>query len=189
MPPDEEDDLAQPDAVVDPGTEQPADEIADDALGDPVEDRIAEIEAILDDPTALIAIEDNELAALRQELADLRGEELPPEVPLVEDDAVAVEDEVDEPAPAVETAPPVVSQPRQEEGIVDTLLGYLNNFWVWIGSALVLTVGILLLFMRRAARRDDEDMTGVWDTMDAGDLGDDEEMASTERLRALGPGR
>jgi len=187
VPPDEEDELTQPEAAVDVGTETPLDELdqgAEEPVADPVEARIAEIEAILEDPAALIAIEDNELAALRQELANLRGEELPPEEPLIDDEPVA-EQPAEDVAPVVETAPPVVSQPARDEGIVDTLLGYLNNFWVWIGSALVLTVAILVLFMRRAARRDDEDATGVWDALDADDMADDEEMASTERLRAL----
>ncbi len=188
VPPDEDLTLTPEDTGVDTGAEAPVDDaIADtgeEPAADPVDARIAEIEAILDDPSALIAIEDNELAALRQELANLRGEELLLEEAPPAEDPVA-EEPVEDAPPVVTTAPPVVSQPARDEGIVDTILGYLNNFWVWIGSALVITVAILVWFMRRAARRDDEEATGVWDALDTDDLSDAEEMASTERLRAL----
>ena len=72
----------------------------------------------------------------------MRGEELPlDEAPVddlliedeVEDDAVAIDDEIladDTAEPEVDTAPQVVSRPTQEESIVDTILGYLTNFWV-----------------------------------------------------------
>ncbi len=188
VPPDEDLTLTPEDTGVDTGAEAPVDDaIADtgeEPAADPVDARIAEIEAILDDPSALIAIEDNELAALRQELANLRGEELLLEEAPPAEDPVA-EEPVEDAPPVVTTAPPVVSQPARDEGIVDTILGYLNNFWVWIGSALVITVAILVWFMRRAARRDDEEATGVWDALGPDDLSDAEEMASTERLRAL----
>ena len=97
----------------------------------------------------------------------------------VEDDA-PVADAMPEP-----TTPTVVTRPAQEDSMVDTILGYLNNFWVWIGAALVVTIAILAWFMRRAARRDDEDVTGVWETIDAGDDLDEDGMASTARLAAL----
>jgi len=187
VPPDAEDDLTLSDTSIETGTEAPVEDAAEDEFADPVQDRINEIEAVLDDPAALIAIEDSELAALRQELADLRGEELPPEESPFEDE-VLVEDEApdevvaEEPAPTV--APAVVSQPAGGDSIVDTILGYLNNFWVWIGAALVVTVGILFWFMRRAAKRDDEEATGVWEALDSDDFSDDA-MASTERLKAL----
>ena len=185
VPPDEEDDLTLSDTRVDTGAEAPVDDAVDDGIVDPVQVRIGEIEAILDDPSALIVIEDNELAALRQELADLRGDEIFVDDGATGEDAEPVEDVVDEaPAPAVQPAPAVVSQPVRDEGMVDTMLGYLNNFWVWIGGALILTVGILLWFMRRAARRDDGGAAGVWDALDADDM-DDDEAASTGQLDAL----
>jgi pilus assembly protein FimV len=205
VPPDEEDAVSLSDTSADTGAADVADDVAAEAPVDPGA-RIQEIEAILDDPAALIAIPDNELAALRQELADLRAE-APPEVDpgidevaaeddLAADDAAAVEDvvEPDETtpeaeAPTVEPAPQVVARRPDEGGIVATILGYLNNFWVWIGTALVVTVAILFWFMRRAARRDDEDATGVWAALDADELDANEigaeEAASTERLRAL----
>ncbi|MDG2375101.1 MAG: FimV/HubP family polar landmark protein [Woeseiaceae bacterium] len=180
VPPDDEDDLILSDTSVDSGAEATVDDIVD-----PVQERISEIGAILDDPSFLIAIADNELAALRQELADLRGDEIFVDDGVAGEDAEPFEDFVDEElAPAVQPALAVVSQPARDEGIVDTILGYLNNFWVWIGGALVLTVGVLFWFIGRAARRDDEGVTGVWDALDIDDMGDDE-AASTERPKAL----
>jgi len=199
VPPDAEDEASLSDTSIDTTGGEVAEEPEEQVVIDPVEQRIQEIQAILEDQDALIEIPDNELAALRQELAQLRGESLPAEEPaddiMAEEEAPAGEEvpaeeeqapegTATEQAPEVTTAPPVVSRPTAETSIVDTLLGYLNNFWVWIGAALVATVGILVWFMRRAARRDDEDATGVWDALDAdeSDLGS---MASTERLRAL----
>ena len=188
VPPDEEDEISLSDTSVDTGAAEATETPVEETPIDPVAERISEIEAILQDQDALIEIPDNELAALRQELAELRGEELP-EVEETPDEEIIAEDEtpVDEDetaAPQVTTAPPVVSRSPREESIVDLILGYLNNFWVWIGAALLATVGILVWFMRRAARRDDEDATGVWDALDADEM-DHEAMASTERLRAL----
>lgn len=185
VPPDEEDDLTLSDTRVEAGAEAPVDDAVANGIVDPVQVRIGEIEAILDDPSALIVLEDNELAALRQELADLRGDEIFVDDDAAGEDAEPVEDVVDEaPAPAVQPVPAVVSQPARDEGMVDAMLGYLNNFWVWIGGALILTVGILFWFMRRAARRDDEAAAGAWDALDADEL-DDDEAASTGQLDAL----
>jgi pilus assembly protein FimV len=197
VPPDEEDDISLSDTSVDTGAEAPVEEAADDVFVDPVDQRIGEIEAILEDQDALIEIPSNELAALRTELAELRGEELPlDEAPVddlliedeVVDDAVAIDDEIladDTVEPEVDTTPQVVSRPTQEESIVDTILGYLTNFWVLIGAALAATVGILFWFMRRAAKRDDEEATGVWEALDSDEM-DPDSLASTERLSALG---
>jgi len=186
VPPDEEDEPDLADTGVGEAEPEPQ---AEPAAEFDAEVRIQEIEAILDDPAALIAIPDNELAALRQELADLRGEELPVEEESVEDVVGATGEEQPAEEPEAE-APPAVVQPPQvssrppEPGLVDKILGYLNNFWVWIGGALIVTVGILVWFMRRAANRDDEDVTGVWTELDADEL-EDSEAASTERLKAL----
>ena len=198
VPPDEED-LSLSDTSIDTGEPAGAEAPDDDIFVDPVEQRIAEIESILQDQDALIEIPDNELAALRQELSDLRGEPLPVDEPvadiLPEEDEVAVDDEavaVDEEIPGDDAevaarpdrTPQVVTTPARDEGIVDTILGYLNNFWVWIGSALVITVAILVWFMRRAAKRDDEEATGVWESMEPEDA-DSDGLGSTERLQAL----
>ena len=191
VPPDDDDDIGLTDESIDTTTTDLVDDQLDDQVSDPVLDRIGEIEGILSDQDALITIPDNELAALRAELAELRGEE-PPVEDVVDDeilidDEVLVDDEpvVDEPVADIDTTtPPVVTAPAQEEGIVDTILGLFKNFWVLVGAALLVTVIILFWFMRRAANRDDEDVTGVWDTLDSDEL-DSDLGPSTESLRAL----
>lgn len=208
VPPDDEqvdyDGGAQTDA-------SDAADTTDYSTGDPTEDRIREIETILADQDSLIEIDDNELAALRAELARLRGEE-----PVVEDydvtedsaddvavdddtgeifvsdDEVAADDEAevaaDDAEAEVEVAQPevprVVRRVPDEPGLLDKVLGWLSNIWVLIGGALLIVLGILVWFARRAAGRGDDDSTGVWDALDAEDL-DSESVASTERLRAL----
>ena len=142
-------------------------------------------------------IEDNDLASLRQELAELRGKELsleklspdellsealPPEDEIfVDADAEPVEDETETKAHTVRMSPPVVSQPAREEGIVNTILSYLGNIWVWIGSALIVTIAILLWFMRRAAGGNEEGMENILDSLDD----DNQETSLTESLQVL----
>jgi len=201
VPPDEDDDISLSDTSIDVGAGDAQNEPLDAVAVDPVEQRISEIEAILEDQDALIEIPSNELAALRSELAELRGEELPiedlaDEAPsdevqqddenaVAEDDAILADDTVDE--PAIAATPQVVSRTSPDEGIVDTILGYVTNFWVLIGAALLATVGILFWFMRRAARREDEEATGVWEALDADEM-DVESVASAERLKNLAHG-
>ncbi len=209
LPPD--DDVGVFDDDVDRDT---ADAAATD-LVDPEEARIDEIEALLaDHQDSLIELTDNELAALRSELAELRGEEPPEPLPieepvadtiedpfvddelladdiaddefepeaadeeLVVDDAVA-DEEVTRPAPVV-----AADTPPRRTSLVDTILGYVNSIWGIIGGALIVAVGLLVWFARRAGSGDDEDSTGMWESLEQDDI-DDESMASTERLRAL----
>ncbi len=181
-----------------------ADEVS---TGDPTEDRIREIEGILADQDALIEIEDNELAALRAELARLRGEE--PEVVDADDESVdegaddvvaddeifgadeepVAEDVVDEEEPAdTEAAAPevprVVRRLQDEPGLLDKILSAVTGIWGAIGAALIVVLAILVWFARRAAGRSSDDSTGVWNALDTDDA-DSESVASTERLRAL----
>jgi len=197
VPPDDEDDLAESGTGIEADMEQVVDNFDDAGFVDPVELRIADIETVLDDPAALVAIEDNDLASLRQELAVLRGKELsleklspdellsealPPEDEIFVDAAVEpVEDETETKAHTARMSPPVVSQPAREEGIVNTILGYLDNIWVWIGSALIVTIAILLWFMRRAAGGNEEGMANILDSLDD----DDQEKSLTESLQVL----
>lgn len=197
VPPDDEDDLAESGTGIEADMEQVADNFDDAGFVDPVELRIADIESVLDDPAALVVIEDNDLASLRQELAELRGKELsleklspdellsealPPEDEIfVDADAEPVEDETETKAHTVRMSPPVVSQPAREEGIVNTILSYLGNIWVWIGSALIVTIAILLWFMRRAAGGNEEGMENILDSLDD----DNQETSLTESLQVL----
>jgi pilus assembly protein FimV len=197
------------------------DEAAD--VEDPAERRIQDIEETLAaHQDSLIEIQNDELAALRAELARLRGEEyiepdlidddvdaaldddatidatLDPE--LMDDDGIAadsdaddigaddteVADDADADATRVEPPPPVVrTQTRSESSLVDKAIEFVTGGWGLLIGALLVVLGVLVWFARRAAaRRDDEDSTGVWDALDADDL-DGESLASTERLRAL----
>ncbi|MDH4047579.1 MAG: LysM peptidoglycan-binding domain-containing protein [Gammaproteobacteria bacterium] len=214
VPPD--DDQTAYDGTQAPGTD--IEDSSDYSSGDPTEDRIREIERMLADQDSLIEIESNELAALRAELARLRGEEPPviepelvddtvddqvtddgDEIFAADDDAAAddgavTDDELvtDDAADAADSAvdatqpevPRVVRRLDDQPGLVDKILGFVTGIWGWIGGALIVVIGILVWFARRAASRGDDDSTGVWDALDADDL-DSESVASTERLRAL----
>ncbi len=193
--------------------------LGDDAVADedPTETRIQDIEETLAaHQDSLIEIQDDELAALRQELARLRGEEyIEPDVlldddadaaldddttidatidpDLIDDDLLAGDADLDEigtddtdAVDDADVAPPpvVVSQPRDEPGIVDRALDFVSGFWGILIGGLLVVLGVLVWFARRAASSDDEESTGVWDALDADDL-DGESLASTERLRAL----
>ncbi len=209
LPPDEED-LSVTDTSPSTSPDDALDDTVDDVFVDPTEARIREIEDLIEDQDSLIEISDNELAALRTELAELRGEEPPEPLPvedeiddlagddtedLVADEAgdFAADDEIqgddsvadDSTTQPADTAPPAVvtSAPAQSQGVVDVILGYLANFWVIIGVALVIAVLVLVWFMRRAGGGDD-DSTGVWESLDDGGM-DHESLASTESLRTL----
>lgn len=85
------------------------------------------------------------------------------------------------PAPRVSTAPS-----RQEPGLVDRIISGLTGIWGLIGAALLIVLGVLVWFARRASGGgDDAESTGVWDALDAEDEVDSESLASTERLRAM----
>jgi len=203
VPPDEEP------AGVGTGIEGPAD-------GEPmareqeVLDRIAELEAAdVPQQRSLIEIRDNELAALRQELADIRGEIYEPPVDdadmlvddtdeaatdedlyadsddLAADDADAVDtDEAATDADAVIQPPPsIISAPtRSEPSLVDKIIGIVTNAWVLIiGGALILAAAVLFWFVRRG--REDDDELESWTTAEGQGL-DDTIMSATESLRA-----
>jgi pilus assembly protein FimV len=195
--------------------------VVDDAVTDLIdadEARINEIEGVLaNHQDSLLEISDNELTALRTELAELRGEEPPQPLPVVDDpfidDAVdtladdalldddvdvdiLADDVVEDTTPAVaDTAAPVVQAPDIQTprtvSLIDRILGYLGSAWgminsIWglIGAALIVAVALLVWFARRAGSGDDEDSTGVWETLQQEDI-DGDSLASTERLRAL----
>jgi pilus assembly protein FimV len=164
-----------------------------------IESRIAELEAAdVPDQQSLIEIRDNELAALRQELAEIRGEiyEVPADEVVtddtpstdevfVDDEAIADEDEaaVDEAADAEpEPATKVIRTPRvSEPSIMDRILGVLGSFWTKIIAALVLVAGVLLWFVRRGRGEDDD--LGPLESLDGDDLAAGS-MTGTERISA-----
>lgn len=164
--------------------------IADDTSAREVEieQRIAELEAA-DVPVqqSLIEIRDNELAALREELAQIRGETYEPGLEeaagddAIDDDAVA-EDQAEE----VTAEPEPAARPtrRAEPTLTEKILGFLGNLWVWvIVGALVIVGGLLFWFMRRG---DDDDDAEGWrsyesDDAVAGDLSATESMQAPTR--------
>jgi pilus assembly protein FimV len=208
VPPDE-DTLTTPDSTAYDGID-PDVAIDDDASPTlSIEDvRIQEIEELIaDQQDGLVVISDNELTALRRELAELRGEEPPADLAddedfadedfaddelMVDDEDAVFTDDIDDPevvdtdVSEPEIADPVapVIQPPAEVSLVDRALELLTDTWTLIGAALVIVAGLLVWFARRASGGDDEDATGLWETLDAPDLGS-ETAQSTERLRAM----
>ena len=160
-------------------------------------DRIAQLEAAdVPNQQSLIEIRDNELAALRQELAEIRGEVYEP--PVATDEEILVDDEIqaeeDEPlADAAEEEEAEAAQPTtptnvistrrvSEPSIMDRVIGILGSIWTKIIAALLVVAGILLWFVRRG--RGDEDDS--WETIDREDIVEGA-MTATETLQAPRP--
>jgi len=178
------------------------DEVVDASGGDAtlsreqeIEQRIFELEnADVPVQQSLIEIRDNELAQLRQELAEIRGEVYEPalsdpfvdnttEEPTGAQEPIAETgdespDEVVEPTP--EPPPAARSTRRSQPGLVDQILGVLSSWWIPIGGVLLVVGGLLFWFMRRGGDDDDEP---EWRALDADDLrpGD---LSATESMRA-----
>ncbi len=203
VPPDEEP------VGLDTGVEAPEDTVstADEAdvsmREEELVDRIAQLEAAdVPEQQSLIEIRDNELAALRQELAEIRGELYEPDgfepsgyEPEVAEDDLAAEDELlaepDEADTAAEEEadtpiqPPsnVISSPiRAEPSLLDKIIGIATNTWVLIITGALILAGVLLFwFLRRSRAEDDEEWMSAG--MSAPDL-DETALSSTEALRA-----
>ena len=150
-------------------------------------DRIAELEAA-DVPIqhTLLEIRDNELAALRAELAEIHGEVYEPPIDdaVVDDefvDDVAADDTVDdatdvEPVPVVDATDTSATQGPgsvllDDSGWLpsaDELLGWVTSIWAIIAGAVLAVIGLLIWFLRRG--KDDEDESGAWDALDADEV-------------------
>jgi pilus assembly protein FimV len=174
---------------------------------DEIEQRIGELEAAdVPQQQSLIEIRDNELAALRDELARIRGEVYEPPVddtivddtgtaddaaPFVDadtttDDVVAddvVADDVadDADAAAADASSDIIRQPtRSEPGLVEKAMAALTSIWaIIIGAVVVIVGGLLFWFMRRG--RDDDDEPDTWRALDS-DETDAAAGAATETL-------
>jgi pilus assembly protein FimV len=203
VPPDEEP------AGVGTGAELPED--AETTAAEPDEslreqeilDRIAELEAAdVPQQQSLIEIRDNELAALRQELANIRSELYEPEsfeptgYETVEaEDELAAEDELLAEPEEADTAaeeeaaapiqPPsnvITASSRPEPSLLDKIIGIATNTWVLIIAGAVLLAGaVLFWFVRRGRGEDDEEWSNA--SIAARDL-DETALSSTEALRA-----
>ena len=151
-----------------------------------VENRIAELEAAdVPDQQSLIEIRDNELAALRQELAEIRGETAAiddttiDEMPGDDETEAAADDEVAaEPEPATVVRTPRVSEPSLMDRIVDIL----GSIWVKIIAGAVLLSGAVLWFLRRRGEDDD----GDWQTLDSEEIAAGA-MSATATIAAPSP--
>jgi len=176
-----------------PPDEQAADEpFADDLeTGEPttreqeIENRIAELEAAdVPQQQSLIEIRDNELASLRQELAEIRGE-----VAALDDapaDDIQAEAEPEEEAVAEpEPAPTNVISTRRaaEPGLMDRVMDILGSAWLKIIAGAVLLAGIVLWFMRR---RSEDDGDQPWETLDSDEIAAGA-LSATETLQAPRP--
>jgi pilus assembly protein FimV len=199
----------RPSLVLVPPDEEPAglDYEDDLATSEPITreqeiaDRIADLEAAdVPDQQSLIEIRDNELASLRQELAEIRGEIYEPPVDdtlvddttdeafideaLTDDEALLADDAaVDDAAVDEEPAPPetAVRTPRvNEPSIMDRIMGILGSWWLKIAAAVVLAAGVLLWFLRRGSEDGDD---SPWETLDRDELAAGA-MSATETLRA-----
>jgi len=186
----------------------------DDAPYEPVsreveiEDRISELESVnVENQPSLIEIRDNELAALRQELANIRGEIYEPlfddaiddrDAPPTSDDLFPDMDEVmaddsdevvvDAEDVADTTIPTGVIRPSQDSGksIVDQVLDVVTGIWGIIGGSLILVGGALIWFMRRESDDDDDDDISAIEELDADDISVDE-LDATNRMQAPTP--
>ncbi len=167
-----------------------------------IEQRIADIEALdVPEQRSLIEIRDNELAALRAELAEIRGEVYEPDLddpfadgfgddatddPLV-DDSDIVADDVTEPVvddvvdSTPEPAPVVRPTRRSDPGFVEQALDLLSAWWIWIAGVVVIVGGLLFWFMRRGD--DDDDEHEAWRALDSDDLSP-ADLSATESMRA-----
>jgi pilus assembly protein FimV len=200
VPPDEES------AGLDTGAEAPedaaamTDEPAVSLREQELVDRIAELEAAdVPEQQSLIEIRDNELAALRQELAEIRGElyepeafeptgyetETAPDEALAEPDEAEVADTAAEEEADTPIQPPsnVISSPvRPEPSLLDRIIGIVTNTWVLIIAGALIIAGIVLFwFLRRGRAEEDEEWASAGMSAPAFD---DTALSSTEALQA-----
>jgi len=199
--------LVPPDDDFATGTADPDTQFGDEPLTreDEIEQRIADIEgADVPQQQSLIEIRDNELAALREELARIRGEVYEPPVDdmddaladdtdvdpfaddteIMADDADAVDDAVVDDATATTDEAPagiIRAQTTSEPSLLDRAAELLTSMWAIIIGALIVVGGLLFWFMRRG--RDDDEDPDSWQPLDSDEMGDDD-LAVTESLRA-----
>ncbi len=197
-----------------PPDEEFASDYDDDAPYEPlsreeeIENRISELEAVnVENQRSLIEVRDNELAVLRQELANIRGEiyeppiedaiedtDTPPtsddlfpdmdEIMADDSDEIVVDDDV-----AADTTTPadgIRTSPDSGKSIVDQAIEFITSIWGIIGGSLILVGGALFWFMRRGSDGgDDEDMPAFVE-LDADEI-DLDPMSATDRMQAPTP--
>jgi pilus assembly protein FimV len=160
-------------------------------------DRIIDLQAAeVPVQQSLIEIRDNELAALRAELAEIRGEVYePPLTDIVADEAAedgitdaelqgddaiaddAADDEITIDASQGSSSVLIDTSPS----FVDLALGWLTSIWAIIAGAVIAVAGLLFWFVRRD--RDDDDDAAAWDALDADEIRIDP-LDPTETIQA-----
>jgi len=129
-----------------------------------IEGRISELEAAnVSNQQSLIEIRDNELASLRQELANIRGEIYEPPVESLVDDTQLDDEVVDTIVPSLTT---IRTSPSSNKIFVDKVIEFLTGFWGIIIGALILVMSGLIWFMRRGV--DDNDRP--WEMFDSDEI-------------------
>ncbi|MCH7636207.1 MAG: hypothetical protein IIA12_00865, partial [Proteobacteria bacterium] len=187
-----DDTTSQPSLTLVPPDDDYFDEYLDDTagldaeLGDEplsreqeIEQRIGDLEsADVPEQRSLIEIRDNELASLRAELANIRGEVYEPQIDDAATDEIPVEDVVADDVDAIEEPTTTASPPsRSEPSLFDRILGALTSWWVWIAGVIIIVGGLLFWFMRRGGGDDEE--AEAWQPLDA-------DEASIDALSATG---
>jgi pilus assembly protein FimV len=196
---------AQPEAQAGEEAETPAQPMSRE---DEIEQRIAEIEG--EEPPqqqSLLQIRNNELAALRAELARIRGEQAPaeaeagageeapelgeikgeegPEVPAPEGEEAAGETPEQPAEKPAEQAPPsqIIHAEEAKPGLVDKAMELLKSYWTFIVGVLVIVAALLFWMMRRGGGEDED--ADSWQPLDADEMADD--LSATGGMRALEP--
>ncbi len=196
---------AQPEPEAGEQAETPAQPMSRE---DEIEKRIAEIEA--EEPPqqqSLLQIRNNELAALRAELARIRGEiseqpeqpaageaeqapepgeikaEQGEETPAAEGEETAGEAAEQPAEKPAEQAPPsqIIHTEQAKPGFVDQAMDLLKSYWMIIIIALAIVAALLFWMMRRGGGDDDD--VDSWQPLDADEMGDD--LSATGGMRAL----
>ena len=212
----------RPSLTLVPPDEEPAGLVYDDDLvtseslsrEDQILDRIDDLEsADVPDQPSLIEIRDNELAALREELANIRGEVYEPAVevsddPFVEeadveaaddkadiDDLVADQDELapdsevaDDAAGDVEDVAETDAPSTDVRTAPASEPGVVDQILgaltsVWAAIAAALVVVIGLLFWFMRRDRDEDGDSAPWEALDSDELSEDP-LTATESMRA-----
>ena len=181
-----------------------------------IADRIAELEAAnVPNQQSLIEIRDNELATLRQELANIRGEVYEPPVAADTEDGTFADESADESADedadsdgvaddtdttvgsddtattddaSTDTTVPttiVTTTSSREKSLVDKVVDFLAAWGIIIG-ALILVAGGLVWFMKRGGGDDEDEDGRPWESLDSDELAVGA-ISATSTIRAPSP--
>ena len=130
------------------------------------------------------------MAALREELAQIRGEVYEPALddPFADgaNDEIIAEPTADDTTAEADAAteePQPTARPtrRAQPTLVDRIVGILSSWWVAIVVVVLIVGGLLFWFMRRGS---DDDDAENWRSIDTDDGLNPSDLSATESLRA-----